>query len=222
MMFMINPNSNIPVTTLKSIADYVFALMHKTKSRGAILNDYLPSAFPNIHNNLLLSYELLTFYYGMLANVKKREMLRANDLDRIDAILTMVFIDSFSVIEYSTKELVKEKRFKVFSGINDQLATGKKIYFSTIMERSEEIGLIDKHQQDLLFHIRMFRNAKVHNAGVFDRAGTFEYIINSQSFTIEYKEGKQPLVPLLFPVQMLDILTEIYLNWVENFLKIKE
>jgi len=221
---MINPNSKLPVhQTLKWIVDYVKLLMNKTKSNGAILDDYLPlSAFPNIHNNLLLSYELLTFYHASLINIKKRKLLRANDLDRIEAILTMVFIDSFSVIEYSTKELVKEKKYKVFSKINNQLATGKRIYFSTIMKRSKEIGLIDKRQQDLLYHIRMFRNAKVHNAGIFDRAGKFEFTLYNQPFTIEYGEGKQALGPLIFPIQMVDLLTEIYLNWVKNFLKIKE
>ena len=210
---------------LPDIGVYTKRLRDKAKSYGKIFEDTYPdiNAFSPISNYLVLTLELLDYYYRKWWNEEKRQYLRDQDIERIVTICKWAYINSFSIVEYISKELVKKKNCSKFAqSINNRCRKRGWVSFNDILATSKDkdFGLVDEHEWAVWDSLKEIRNAIVHNNAIFDRDGKLEYKFDNQPFTVEYKRGKGLIGNMHLGLILVEILIELYYRWVQKLLQL--
>lgn len=210
---------------LQNIADYTSKLKDKAKSYDKIFVKTYPeiNAFSMIHNGLVLPLELLDYYYNKWDKAKKIS-LDDQYAQRIKAICKWTYIDTFSIIEYISKELIKKKNCKEFNQIVNHLKNGKRVGFYKIIQISNKIGLIEKNEMAIWDDLREIRNAIVHNNSIVDKDGLLEYTFvkkkRERKFKLPYKRGQPITGNLHLGLILVEIITERYYQWVQKVIQL--
>lgn len=133
-----------------------------------------PAAFFNMaFNNISFTLELLDHYHNLFSKqtttrCSSVEEARAENAQRIIHFQKMGFIEIMSAIEFAAKKVVREKTatFGTFP---------KKIYLSTIMQRSFDKDLITEADLNLWKGAIRLRNSLVHNNGISYETACYKY-----------------------------------------------
>jgi len=208
---------------LPEIAGYTKRLRDKAKSYGKIFEQTYAdiNAFASISNGLVLTLELIDYYYERWWKEEGRQYLRDQDTERIVTICKWAYIHTFSIIEYISKELVKRKNCEKFEKINQFFAEGKRVKFLEIMEISSHLDLVDKQQKKVWDSLREIRNTFVHNNAINDKDGRLEYKFKEmpKPYILEYKRGESLEGNLLLGLKLIEIIIELYYEWVQKVIQ---
>ena len=217
-----------PITeTLEGIINYSEKLRHKAESYRPIFRNVFPNgddAFRTITNNMFMVRELMKYYNDSWS--KKRKKLVLSDCEQINRILSLMYVHCFSVVEYFTKELIKRSNCELFNDYKMIIILGKneknekaRVYLEGIMKKSEG-QIITKDERHVWDVLRKIRNAVVHNNGFFIEGDKATYKLSNRLITIEYHRMDYLRGNLDFPLTLIEILMELFHDWVEKFLKL--
>ena len=179
---------------LEQIIVHTVRVRDKAKSYGKIFDDNYPNinAFSAIHNGLLLANDLFLYYYNKWLNIEKKPFLDKQDIERVVTIFKWSFIHTFSIIEYSSKELVKKKNYQKFNYVNSLLLNKKRIKFWDIIleSKGKEVKIITEQQYYVWDNLRKIRNAITHNNSFADEDIKFECKLENRDFVLETRKGE--------------------------------
>jgi len=207
--------------TLQDIIDYARELKFKAESYSEIFEKSYPdiNAFVTIKNDMIMLNEQLHYYGHFWCKIQKRKTLEIEHSQRIDRILTWTYIHSFGVVEFITKELIKKKNSRTFGEVKNKLNKGLLVNFKQIIEKSKKEKIINEYEKAVWDILREIRNAIVHNNAFFTKNKQLTYTLGKRVINLEYKRNEHLKGDLDLTIILIEILMEIYYNWVKNFLK---
>lgn len=165
--------------------------------------------------SIIQAFELLDYYYHKWANLgsvytgNDSERIRAENTQRVSLIQKSTFIFTMSAFEANAKIALE------LSGCPMKF-TRKTIYFSEIMRRSYEIGLINDVDRDLWHFATQLRNCIVHNNGVADRDMSIEI---GNGFILEMNKGKMTQSSPRKTTLLVSAILFAYSRWCDRFLE---
>lgn len=171
-------------------------------------NSFPIGAFGMSHNSVMLTNELLNYYYqswekrpSPKSDNEKEEILTENT-EKIIEVTKSLFISCMSSIEYNAKEYAKQDARFNFRG---------RIYLKEIMKQSLDLGLISQADYDIWEKIIFIRNSTVHNNAIYEK----EDVLTIPSLTLEMHANQS----LEGPTNSYLALTEWILNAFNDWCK---
>ncbi|MBI2856479.1 MAG: hypothetical protein HYX93_06510 [Chloroflexi bacterium] len=165
---------------IKNAEEYNNELEGRLSIKGTTFEP-LSECFGMIHDRLLLSLEILHWYYSLWSKGERGislekfhqgilsvephpdEAVKQENAERVMEILRALYVLSMSSIEFSAKRAID---MNPSHALNQAVA--RRIYLRDVMKKSMTLGLIDSvansEWQDLIF----IRNCVVHNNGISD------------------------------------------------------
>lgn len=186
-------------------------------------NEIKAGCFSMIHNNVIMTFELLNFYKMIWENPEKfglkiprtnedLERTKKENAERIIEATKCLFIKSLSSIEYCAKETIKDKKHPLHSWYQKQKSKNGRIYLSGIANKSYKKGLIDEQQKECWDCLIYMRNIIVHNNGIAD--DDKKYRIND--LEIIFEKDKMTRGNLDTFVKLTDIAVDLYHCWISH------
>ena len=157
-----------------------------TRQLGAAAekSDPISSGLVMVSNHVLLSLEILKWYYSLwdkgvravsleqlkegVLKVEPRPVdeIKQENAKRVIEVLKSLYLLSMSSIEYSAKQAIQTRPAHCLS---QSLRQRRRLYLSDIVQKSEHLGLIDDSALNEWKHLIFLRNVVVHNNGISDR-----------------------------------------------------
>lgn len=188
----------------------------------------IPNSFNMIFNSTTLTLEILSYYYmewGKPRAVPSSEVerIKKENAERVMEITKWMFIHALSILEYSTKELLKiineENLPPELKELKNELQQGKRIYLRRIMDKSREAKLIDNEQYRTWEGLIEIRNVIIHNNAIADRTETFKL---SDELEVSFSKGEMLKGKLDFFIKLLNITIDRHHLWVRNVLNLMD
>ena len=161
---------------MSSVTDRIDALASETAELAAETesrisdreNDPRPVCFWNMHNQAVMTREIVAFY----ENAWRGEEGTENEImDRIMVSTRNLFVNCMSSAEKGARDCM---RLLKDSPVRAKAAEkGGRMYLRDIIGASLELGYIDREDSDRWDRILLMRNLAVHNNAVSDRSGIF-------------------------------------------------
>lgn len=147
----------------------------------------LRGGFVMIRNHLILTLEILTWYYSMWGNgnqgipltelrqdvefitSESPECAKQENAERVMVTLKALFISSMSSIEFSAKAAINSNSAHQLTQRLTSLH--RRIYLSDIVAQTQSLGIIDEATKDEWQDLIFIRNCLVHNNGISDKTG---------------------------------------------------
>ena len=133
-------------------------------------NDPRSMCLWNIHNRMMISGEIMTFYersWGSDAFPEVDDETEAELVERVMVVTRDLYVDVVSAIEKAVKDSVgiyKDSGLK-----EDALKMSSHLYLRNIMVCSQRKGLIDRRTFDEWDELLVMRNLVAHNNSISDR-----------------------------------------------------
>lgn len=133
--------------------------------------------FTLIHNVLGFLTEILIWFNVTWSQEEKNEVLKSEHTIQKDKVITITrwgFIQTFSIIEYTIKEIIKKEKFKSFNKCIDKWEKGDFVSFYSIIKIFHEMGKINDNEYNNWNILRKIRNCLVHNNAITDEEISYE------------------------------------------------
>jgi len=183
------------------------------------VNPKYPNCFDMIYNAATLTLELLDHYFDIWKRTVPRsilaEELKKDNVERVFEITKWAFISALSIVEYTSKEILKMVNDNSFECLRARIQSGKRVYLSHIIERSKEIEVTDEEQYKRWRALIHVRNAVVHNNAIADI--DVEYKIDN--FEITFVKGEFLRGKLDFFIRLLQITVDQQYEWLRALLR---
>jgi hypothetical protein len=202
----------------------VIKLVDRTRTTSARYNDELAQtsglrledppigAFGIVHNNAVITLELLAFYRRVwsrlpVSAVQDPKRTRHENAGRVMLITKSSFVMCLSALEFSAKQAL--------IGYPDRLPLpAGRIYLRRIMSASAEEGLITAHAGDLWAGAIAVRNCVVHNNGIADKDAEYEF----PDLTVKLASGSMAQGTLKFFPLLTNWAVTAFAQWCRAFL----
>lgn len=207
------------IEDLAKLTSFTYGLRAKAQSYGLVFEQNYPdlNAFAAISNGLTLTAELLDYYYSKWTDEGLKKITGEYER-RIVTICKWTFIHSFSIIEYISKMLILRKNHKAFKEIIKNIKSGKKrVYFSTIINRSAKKSLLSKENKTIWDGLREIRNALVHNNAYMD----IDLEFNVDVYQFKFKKGEGITGGIALTLKFTEFLLAYYNDWVTTIIALE-
>ena len=189
----------------------------------------MPNSFNMIFNATTLILEVLHYYYqiwGIPRTLPSDEIerLKKENAERVIEITKWAFVHTLSIIEYSTKEIIKKMSDEKLSSypairkVKDKLQAGKKVYLSTIIKEFKEGQLISDEEYDVWRGLIETRNIIVHNNAIAEETKSFKMF---NEFRISFVKGKMLKDKLDFFIKLLDVAIDQHHQWIRSVINLR-
>ena len=176
-------------------------------------NDIRAMCFWNIHNRIMITEEILSFYdrswKGMGLSVNDGD-LGSEMVERIVTVTKNLFVDIVSTVEKTSKEAVDIYSMNRLKDIS--MKDRNYMYMRNILSASEELGLIDKTAMEEWDDILVMRNLVAHNNSVSDRSKKF--VISG--ITISMRPGRMMKGPLNTFLVLSERTISLFYDWLNS------
>ncbi len=114
---------------------------YKNSPKGSNPN-YFWNGFGLIHNRILSLTEILSYYYKKWNELLKNnpsisdEVITKDIFGRITTVTTWCFISTFSGIEFTIKNIIKDSTRNEFLKLKKELTDGNHVYLENIIKKS--------------------------------------------------------------------------------------
>ena len=156
-------------------------------------NDPRSMCFWNIHNRMMISEEIMTFYerqWGSDDFPEVDEDTEGELVERVMVVTRDLFVDVVSAIEKAVKDSVG-----IYKGTGlkeDALRKTSHLYLRNIMDSAVRKGIMDKSTFTEWDDILVMRNLAAHNNSISDRNKRYEI----GGIKISMRAGRMMKVPL--------------------------
>lgn len=127
--------------------------------------------FTIIHNILGFITELLNWFDASWSREEKEEVFKSEytiQKDKIIYVTRWGFIQTFSIIEFTIKEIIKKERYEPFSGCLIIWERGEFVSFYKIIKIFNDMCIINDEDYIKWGDLREIRNCLVHNNAYTD------------------------------------------------------
>ena len=181
-------------------------------------NDIRAMCFWNIHNRIMITEEILSFYdrswKGMGLSVNNEDL--GNEMvERIVTVTKNLFVDIVSTVEKTSKEAVDIYSMNRLKDIS--MKDRNYMYMRNILSASEELGLIDKTAMEEWDDILVMRNLVAHNNSVSDRSKKFMI----SDITISMRPGRMMKGPLNTFLVLSERTIVLFYDWLNSINSLK-
>ena len=169
--------------------------------------------FWNIHNRMMISEEIMTFYerqWGSDDFPEVDEDTEGELVERVMVVTRDLFVDVVSAIEKAVKDSVKI--YKDSGLLEDALRKTSHLYLRNIMDSSVRKGLIDDSVFSEWDDILVMRNLAAHNNSVSDRNKRYEI----GGIKISMRAGRMMKGPLNTFVVLTERIIELFYDWLRR------
>ena len=176
-------------------------------------NDPRSMCFWNIHNRMMISEEIMTFYerqWGSDDFPEVDEDTEGELVERVMVVTRDLFVDVVSAIEKAVKDSVKI--YKDSGLLEDALRKTSHLYLRNIMDSSVRKGLIDDSVFNEWDDILVMRNLAAHNNSVSDRNKRYEI----GGIKISMRAGRMMKGPLNTFVVLTERIIELFYDWLRR------
>ena len=177
--------------TMEDLIAYTERLRKIVDSYQGIFKESYPDikAFNTISHLMTMVLEQLKYYQWRWIVLKKKNNLELEHVERLHHVLTWTYVQSFSIVEYHTKGLVKKRGKKCLKNLG-KLTKRKRFPFSHFIDESKNDNLIDDDEKLAWHFLREIRNATVHNNGFFDEKNHINYNLGDRVVYLGYRQNE--------------------------------
>ena|SRR2546425_489471 len=163
-------------------------------------------------NTATLTMELLSYYHDLWGRLKSApgtnvEQARQENAERVGLITKALFILVLSGYEFAAKHALARNPRRL------NLKRGR-VYLAAILDASEKAGLITAQALGMWAGVLKLRNTLVHNNGVAEETGTF----NFDDTVVAFRAGQMIEGNLLTFAALTEWATDSFKDWCLAFL----
>ena len=176
-------------------------------------NDPRSMCFWNIHNRMMISQEIMTFYERQWGSDDFPEVdddTVGELVERVMVVTRDLFVDVVSAIEKAVKDCVG-----IYKGTGlkeDALRKTSHLYLRNIMDSSVRKGILDADTFTEWDDILVMRNLAAHNNSISDRNKRYEI----EGIKISMRAGRMMKGPLNTFLVLTGRIIELFYSWLKT------